>query len=571
MRLNLMALSIALMGVLSPSHEAHAEMTLAQKAGQMQIIGYSGNELTPGMMELIQSDALGGFFLQIGDNFMLPKECAKLANAIQSAALESEHGIPLFIALDQEGGVAAPIHYSMGATPTPGNMALGASSHPEDTYAAYHAMGLDMRACGANMDFAPAIDELTQPANPDYTVRSFSSDMNRIAPLAAAAVRGLQEAHVVATAKHFPGLAWYTGDTHSVSPHVAATTDELMAGNLVHFRAAIEAGADAVMTVHATFDAWDSERPATLSSAVLTGVLRDKLGYEGIIITDSMGMGGITKKYDRGEATVMAVKAGCDMVLQVSRDVDEFHERVDALVKSVETGDISEDRIDISLDRIWRVKRKYGLFANARVDVDEVESKLCPPELLKANQRTALNGIVVVRDEQKLLPLSDTPGKVVVVAPPEMLTRAGKGAMLPVGPSIGAAVQERVPDAEVIAVDTIPEDDARKQALKKAAQADLLIAYSLLAWQSPGQVTFIKELLALNKPTIIVGLGMPSDLALFPEAKTFIAANSPAPISCEAAVKVVFGEAKPGGTLPVPIGDLYPTGFRGLLQADATR
>ncbi|MCP4641942.1 MAG: glycoside hydrolase family 3 protein [bacterium] len=538
-----------------------SKLTLRQKVGQMMFIGFEGRRMSPEMAELVEERCLGGFFVQILSNYNFPDECARVVNGIQDCAIASDHGIPLFIAADQEGGIAAPIHYVMGATGTPGNMALGASGREEDAYAAYHAMGVDMRACGVTVNYAPAIDVLTSFKNPDYTVRSFGSDMARNGVLARGAVRGLQDAGVVACAKHFPGLAYFDGDTHRESPVLTLSEAELMEGDMAHFRGAIEGGTDMIMTVHAVFDAWDPGTPATLSHRIMTGLLRDELGFEGILLTDSMGMGGVTKDFGRAEATVLSVEAGCDMVLQVSRDVDELGERIDALVKAVEEGRLTEGQIDTCVRRVLEAKVKYGLFDNPKADVDKVYETMRRPDLVEGNRRAALNGCVLVRDDAGMLPLPTTGKRIAVVCAPSAITRAGKGEAMPVGPTMGSFVRGVAPDVVEIRVDTVPTEAESAYALEKAAEADIVIGYALLAHQSPEQVTFIKKLIALGKPTVIVGMGMPTNLALFPECTTFLAANSPAPVSTEAAVQVLFGFREAGGTLPMAIGDLYPIGY----------
>ncbi len=533
-----------------------AGLSLEQKVGQMMLIGFDGRRVTPEMAELIEERCLGGFFFNVLSNYNFPDECAALSGDIQRCALASAHGIPLFLALDQEGGVAAPLHYMMGATPTPGNLALGASGREEDAYAAYHAMGLEMRACGTNVNFAPAIDVLTSVKNPDYTIRSFGSDMARNGVLARGAVRGLQDAGVIACAKHFPGLAYFDEDTHSESPRLTHSEAELMEGDMGHFRGAIEAGTDMIMTVHAVFEAWDPDRAATLSPRIMTGLLREHLDYKGLLITDSMGMGGVTKDFGHEEGTVLAVEAGCDIVLQVSRKVEELDRRIAALQGAVREGRIAESQIDASVRRILLAKAKYGLFDAPTGDPKAVYAKMRRRDLVAANRRAALNGIVVVRDEADLLPLPKTGKRITVICAPSAITRAGKGEAFPIGYTMGHYLRAKAPDAVEVRVDTVPSKAEAARALECAQDADIIVGYSMLAHQSPEQVAFIKEVLALGKPTVIVGLGLPADLAFFPEATTFVAAHSPAPVSSEAAVAVLFGDAQAGGTLPMPVGEV---------------
>lgn len=541
-----------------------AGLTLEQKIMQMHIVGFPGAAMGDEMRRQVQDACLGGFFLQVLENFVFPEECARLARGIQETALDSPHGIPLFIAMDQEGGIAAPLHYMFGATPTPGNMALGASGRDEDTAAAYGAMGADLRACGVNVNFAPVIDLLLEPANPDYTVRCFGADSGRNARLGAAAVEALQARGVIGCAKHFPGYIDYAEDTHSDLPYVNAAAESLP---LDLWRSVIGAGADMIMTHHVVVNAWDRDSPVTLSRAAITGVLREQLGYDGLVITDSMGMGALKQAApDAGEATVRAVDAGCDIILQVARDFRELRERVEAVAGAVRAGQLTEGRIDESVRRILRAKERLGLFSSGALPApDAVARQLRIEEAVEANRRAALNGVVVVRDEAGLLPLdADDARRVLVICAPATIVRAGKGGdAIPSGYTLDHFIRQRLPEARVVYLDPTAPRAQAILASEKAAEADLVILGQMLAHQSPEQVRFIRSLLFGDAPVIIVGLGDPSDLALFPAAPAFVAAHSPAPISLEAAVRVLFGEAQPGGTLPMPIAGLYPLGHPG--------
>jgi len=553
-------------GVEADANTILKRLTLEQKIGQLLAMGYPGLRLTPEMDRLISTGEVGGFILQVGDNFMQPPECGRLVNDLQRVAMTGPVAVPLFISMDQEGGVAAPISYMFGAICTPGNMALGAANREADAYAAYRALGLDMRVCGVNVNYAPDIDVLRNWRNPDYTIRNFGSDAGRIVTCARGAVRGLQSAGVIACAKHWPGMAYYDEDTHSAIARVKMTDRELRSIDFANFRAAIKAGADMIMTHHVYWDAWDPEHPGTLSPKVVEGILRGELRYDGVVVTDSMGMRPISSFGAAGETTVLAVAAGCDIVLQVSRDVEELRSRGAALLAAVHSGRLAEARIDQSVRRILSAKLKYGLFRDPYAKPEQFGRQPGRAALVAANRKAALDGIVVVRDQQHLLPLAKSAKRVLVISPPQVIARPGKpsGWDVPIGGTLGAAVRKVLPDAAEVLVGTIPTPEEAEKALAAARTADLVIGHSLLASQSPKQVEFIRQLLALGKPTVILGLGAPTDMALFPEVGTFVAVNSPTPICMDAATAVLFGQAKPGGTLPMAIGDLYPVGFAGI-------
>ncbi len=335
-------------------------------------------------------------------------------------------------------------------------------------------------------------------------------------------------------------------------------------GDLAHFRAAIAAGTDMIMTHMIHVDAWDPDNVVTLSPIVIQKMLREDLGFDGIVVTDSMSMGSILNIAPIGEASVQAVLAGCDIILQVSRSVDDIVTRMEAVQEAVESGRIPVARIDESVRRILRAKAKYGLFENPYADVENFDSNFGQAKHVEANRKAARNGVVVVRDRGHLLPLPKDDGKrYLVVSPTPVIARAGKppGWDAPLGTTLGTFVAAVIPDARIEEVNTVPTYEDQERILEAASDVDIIIGYSLLARFSPMQCDLISKLLSFGKPTVIIGLGDPSDMAFFPEVGAFVSANSPSPVSVEAAVQVVFGDAEPGGRLPMPIGALYPIGY----------
>lgn len=542
-----------------------ASLSLRQKLGQLFIVGHPGRTVNGDTVTFVRDHAVGGFFLQPVTHYLFPEDLAALTFALQTEAAASPTGIPLFLAADNEGGVATILHPELGGAATPGNLALGASGREDDAYAAYNALGVDMFSCGLNLNLAPAIDVLGSTANPDYTVRSFGSQTPVNARLGAAAVRGLQDAGIIATAKHFPALAFFDEDTHVSAPHLSFSTARLDAPDLLaHVRAAIDAGTGAIMTCHVYVDAWDRVFPVTMSQKILTGILREKLGYDGLIMTDSLGMGAINADYEVETITVRAVAAGCDILLLVSSAEKDFTRRLDALEEAVKTGQLEEARIDDAVRRILRAKTRWNV--GQRDDPrgeDPLRTLPGSAERRAKNEAAARNGVVIVRDKDGLLPLNAQDDDLLVVCPPSFVTRAGKGrAVIPLGYPLGHFIRQAIPAAREVRVDTVPTQAQTEFVLSKVADADRVVVGVLLAEQSPPQQDLVRAILATGKPVILVGLGLPSDLALFPEAGTFVAAHGPAAINCRAAVDMLLGEHGGGGTLPIPVGTLYPAGHR---------
>ncbi len=334
----------------------------------------------------------------------------------------------------------------------------------------------------------------------------------------------------------------------------------MFGGRLVHFVEAIDAGADMIMADWTIYEALDKERPAGLSPVIIDDILRNRLGYGGVVMTSPLDMAAVTKHYETGKAAVSAIMAGCDILLQISPDIEKLRARIEAVAGAVEEGRISLSRVDASLARIERLKRRYALSENAFRTRTHVPRRPADMRALTAaNKKAALDGIVLVRDREGLLPLPQSGSQIIVICPPTMVQRAGRPKeYIPVGPTLGHYMKAIAPQTREIHLNTVPADHEIDRAIEAAKHGDIIVVCALFANQSPKQVKVLKRLLGMGKPVVVVGLGDPGDLLLFPEAGTFLAVNSPVPICTESAAGVLFGKARCAGTLPVPIGDIYP-------------
>ncbi|MEC0212799.1 beta-N-acetylhexosaminidase, partial [Paenibacillus ehimensis] len=337
------------------------ELTLRQKIGQMLMCGFHGTEPSEDIERLIREKHLGGI-IYFRRNLTEPAQVAKLSASLQQLAL-AHGGVPLLIAIDQEGGMVMRI--DQGVTPIPGSMALGATGDAEAAYEAAKVTGSELKAMGINMNFAPCLDINNNPLNPVIGVRSYGGDAETVGRLGTAAVRGYQEAGIAATVKHFPGHGDTGEDSHTALPVVPHPRERLDRLELAPFRRAAELGVDAVMTAHVLFPAVEPERlPATLSSRVIDGLLRQELGYDGVVVTDCLEMNAIAEHYGIAEGAVMAVEAGADLVL-VSHRIERQQTALDALVQAVESGRIREERIDRSVERLLALKSRVASAAVA--------------------------------------------------------------------------------------------------------------------------------------------------------------------------------------------------------------
>ena len=349
-------------------------MTISEQVGQMlmaqfeQWNGKSTTAMNAGLQQTIHELNPGGFIL-FDKNIINAKQVAMLTHDVQIEAGD----IPLFLGIDQEGGVIKRIP---GGTNLPGQMALGAVGDDDLALAAGELMGEEMKALGLQVNFAPSLDVNSNPDNPIIGIRSFGSDSDLVSRLGLATMKGLHQSGVVAAVKHFPGHGDTSVDSHLGLPVLNHNRARLDAVELKPFRAAIDAGVDMIMTAHIAFPAVDNGHvisrkdgssvpiPATLSEKALTGLLRQELGFKGVIISDAFTMDGIAEHYGEKDAIVRAVSAGVDIIL-MPKDLTAAH---DSLVNAVKNGTILPDRIQDSVIRILKLKSKYGLFDQSNDD-----------------------------------------------------------------------------------------------------------------------------------------------------------------------------------------------------------
>ena len=342
-----------------------------KKVGQMFLLAFSGQNAET-VLPFIEERGIGGLYLS-NENLGSPEEAAILLNTLQAASLSGLAGLPLLTAGDQEGAWGVMVPYSSTG---PGNMALGAAP-VEHTEAMYTVFSEEISSVGMFCDLSPVADVNSNPNNPIIGTRSFGEDADKVADRVRAAVRGLHAHNVIATAKHFPGHGNTDSDSHSGLPKVSRTLEEIESIDLLPFKAAVEEGVDMVMTAHIIYEALDPDNPSTLSKKILTGYLREKLGFEGVIITDSFNMWAIQKNYDPGEAAIQAILAGADMIMlaeeRYGEDVGDYKKSQTALIdrieKAVMEGEIPMERINESYERLKSLKEKFNLTERLPIDV----------------------------------------------------------------------------------------------------------------------------------------------------------------------------------------------------------
>ncbi|MCC8251567.1 glycoside hydrolase family 3 protein [Saccharothrix luteola] len=484
--------------------------------------------------QLIRKYHLGGIvYFAWSGNTANPAQVAALSNGIQRVS-----AIPALISTDQEYGVVSRIGEPV--TPFPGNMALGAARDPEAAGEAALIAGRELRAMGVNQDFAPVADVNVNALNPVIGVRSFAEDPELTAQLVEAQVRGYERGGVSATAKHFPGHGDTAVDSHTGLPVIGHSREDWERLDAPPFRRAIAAGIDSIMTAHIVVPALDpSGDPATLSRPIITGVLRDRLGYEGVVITDSLGMAGVRQEYGDDRVPVLALKAGVDQLL-MPPDIDLAF---NAVLAAVRDGELTEQRIDQSVRRILRMKAKRGLFDDPFVDPARLPEVVGTAPNKQAAQRITDRTTTLVRNA--VLPLR---------TPPATVFATGWGTTAdPVPHRLADAVGRRSATTSALVTGANPNQATIDRAVAGSTAADLTIVATNKAWTDVGQQNLVKALLATGKPVVVIAVRDPYDIAYFPEAQTYLATYSYTAVSVESAVRVLYGERAPTGKLPVTI------------------
>ena len=550
--------------------EIMEEMALEEKVGQLfivhvygktptdpayELINIANNRGGKDFQEVIENYHIGGvIYFNWTDNIGTPLDVEQvnaLSNGLQDIALEQDQEIPLFISTDQEGGIVQ--RATRPATVFPGNMALGAARL--DNYAAQTGsiLGKELEALGVNMNFAPTVDVNLNPENPVIGVRSFGEDPDRVSRLGVEQIEALQGENVIATAKHFPGHGDTDVDSHYGLPIIDHDLETLHAVDLKPFKDAIDAGVDAIMTGHIVVPALDdSGLPATLSKPILTELLREEMGFDGLIITDSLDMSG-ADVLPPEEVPVEAFKAGADILLNPA-NVEEAYTSV---LEAVQSGEISEDRLNESVYRILQSKAEKGLFEDPYADPANLENIGTEANLQTAKE-IAEKSITLVKNEQDVLPVSDA--ETVLVTGPSV---AKPGL-------IADLLDDKGIKSDSFATATSPTAGQIDQAVELADTVDKVIITTYTANTNSQQQALVEALQATGKPIVVSAHRNPYDVMAFPDVDSYVASYSYLDVSMEAVAGVLAGEINPFGSLPVTIPGHYEIG-EGLDYVDIPR
>ena len=559
-----------------------SEMTTQEKLAQMMIVALrsdAGNtknatEIDSDYAEMMSKYDFGGIILFAG-NIVDPAQTVTLIRDSQEAAMKSDKGIPMFICVDQEGGMVNRV--SFGTTGS-GNMALAAAGDTSLTEETAKMMGDEIRALGFNMDFAPVSDVNSNPANPIIGVRSFSDDPNLVAEHVKAFIKGMEAAQISTALKHFPGHGNVGEDSHTHLPCSDFSLEEIKAMDLIPFQAASTPGTDMIMTAHIQFpkiekdtyvsikDGEEINLPATLSRTIVTGILREQMGYNGIVITDAMVMDAIDEHFDPMDAAVMAINADVDILLcpvELYKDgevnsLPDMDKYMEGLLARVEAGDIREEELDNSVYRILKLKKERGIQAPSEQQIAEAAEAVGTSANHKREWEIAQAGMTLLKNENGALPL-DMEQSVLILYPAEKR-----------GPSVEYAVnrlqKEGLLDASKVTSMCYADLAADNAELQQAmAKADKLVVLSQSTVRNEEIVKLIDQAHESGRQAVLLSLNLPYDAACYKEADAVLCAyqpygsahdeegNGPFNLNVAVAICTAFNQSVPSGTLPVNV------------------
>jgi beta-N-acetylhexosaminidase len=528
-----------------------SQLTLRQRVAQLVFPWIRGGSIPRNTAEYrrirgwLEEEQVGGLIVSRGP----VGDFAPMMNELQAMSR-----LPLLIVSDLETGPGMRL---TGGTSLPPAMAFGAAASTELAYEAGRLTGLEARNAGIHMTLGPVLDVNSNPLNPIINTRSFGEDPEEVARLANAWIRGARDAGLLAAGKHFPGHGATEVDSHVGLPTLTASPAELAALDLVPFRRAFGAGMDGVLVGHIAVPALDGRGapPASVSPRVISGLLRGELGFDGLVFTDALNMGAITRNYTVAEASIQALLAGADVLLQPPGERGV----IDAIVAAVESGRLPAARVDEAARRVLRAKAAAGLHLGPSV---RAPGGRTPPEHAGVVRRLAAASITLARDRQALVPLAPTVRNILHVAFAADGTNFNGGAL---NAELRAA--GRVVDAQGVGARTPP---ATYRALtERARRADLVLVsanlipreYRPLALDGD-YAAFVRDLVARGVPVVVVSFGSPYLLDFFPGVSSYLLAWSSGAESQRAAARVLIGREPAGGRLPVSIPPHHGVGER---------
>jgi beta-N-acetylhexosaminidase len=569
-----------------------ASMSLAEKVGQLLTFTWRGTILTPSGIEQITKLHCGGLCLepyaletcknlywgnsQVDPNFKKPKDYFTIANTyfagktfgisitpgdytdalnkLQQIAMNRPSGIPLHMTIDFEGDFKND-YMAGGIRQFPPPMGMAAIGDADLTYQIGLTIAKQLSAMGVTQMYSPVCDVNINPKNPEIGVRSFSDDPEICAEHAVALLKGFQDGGIAATAKHFPGRGDSATDAHDVLDVIKADKRRMQEVELYPFKAAIAAGVKAIMTGHSVYPAYDAEFPTTLSEKILTGLLREELGFDGVIVSDAIGMAAILKKRPLPRACALAIKAGCDTIL-LKADDESRSQCFFGIKMAVESGEISEERLNSAVRRLLNMKYDQGLFEKAgNMDSKKAQAYASSKQVIDFSWEVAQKALIVIRDDKKMLPLNPAQ-KMLVIEQRIPYEFVGKDPYHHSHIFCEAMVNH---STNLILADTefSAFEEEIEECLELAKQADLVVMTNYFARiVKAGNNQLLAKKIKEAGHKIVVVTNYPYIEGTTKEADAVVCNFSGTPDSIRVATDLLFGKIKtsPKTRLPITLG-----------------
>lgn len=535
-----------------------AAMSVRERVGQMVTVWVMGDYTSTSDAAYLEAkrwiveDGVGGVIMSLGS----PIEVAAKVNDFQRLAK-----VPLLISSDVEpglgrleGGAFLPSGLTAGsATILPSEMAIGATGRVENAEEVGRITAQESKAIGIRLAFAPVVDVNNNPANPVINTRSFGEDAAAVGAMSAAMVRGIQGEGVAATAKHFPGHGDTDTDSHLAMPIVGSNRARLDAVELVPFRASIAAGIAGIMTAHVALPAVSHDSvPSTLSPSIVTGLLRDTLGFKGLTVTDALSMEGIGGGYTIEKSSVLAVRSGADILLKPT----DTRRAIDAVVAAVGDGTITLSRIDASVRRILELKLRTGTIAQPYADLTALRTIVGSLEHRRAAERIAAEAITLLRDEASLVPAP--------VGPPTLVVSYTSEGDLDAGRTFALAIRETIKGARVVRVNPRWSRAALDSIVRPNER--VIVSTHVRTIEGEGRFAVAEHVarwideLAATHPLIVAAHGNPYVLREFPHVTSYLVTYGRGPALEFAAARAITGRAAIGGRAPISLPGYFTRG-----------
>ncbi len=530
-----------------------SSLTLDEKIGQLFVVRAFGEfqnekEISALRLErLVTNYHVGGILFFRGDVYN---------QAILSNRLQSISKLPLWITQDMEFGAAMRVSGTTRFTPA---MGIAATTNPENAYLKGFITALEAKALGVNQIFAPVLDVNNNPDNPVINVRSFSADPNIVSEYATQFMIGAESAGVLATGKHFPGHGDTNVDSHLALPTIPHDYARLDSLELVPFRHVINSGLRSVMSAHISFPniSRNIGLPGTLDDSIVQDILIDSLGFGGLIISDGLEMRGITNHYSPGEAVIMSLLAGVDLMLVSPDEITAINE----LKKAVESGRIREERIDYSVRKLLTLKKEYDLFNERLTDINVLHSKINRPEYQVIADRIGRESVTLLKDEKNIIPLRE------LIYPEVLLIAVSDGNGHPSATQLAREVRRYHSNVRFHSIDDRTSTEEYERLISAAERADLIVIGSFIMVRShfpiqmpERQLQALNDILALDKPNVLMAFGNPYIVRDLPDSDAHLLAWSSSADQVRQSVPALFGASSIQGRFPGTIPGMYELG-----------